>query len=90
MNLEGSTNEVRGEGRQLNLFALASVQQHHLVFLSTSTIRQWLGSASGVSSLFASPLFAVGAVSTVILAVGADVVRMVGGPDVGTEGMVVR
>ena len=67
-----------------------SVQQHHLVFRSTSAFRQWLSSALCVSSFFTSALFAVGAVSTFILAVGADVVRMVGGPDVGAEGMVVH
>ena len=71
-------------------FLTVSVQQHHLVFRSTSAIRSCLSSALGVSSFFTSPLFAVGAVSTLILAVGADVVRMVGGPDVGAEGMVVR
>ena len=67
-----------------------SVQQHHLVFRSTSAIRRWLSSALCVSSFFTSALFAVGAVSTLILAVGADVIGMVGGPDVGAEGMVVR
>lgn len=67
-----------------------SVQQHHLVFRSTSAFRQCLSSAFGVSSFFTIALFAVGAVSTLILAVGADVIGMVGGPDVGAEGMVVR
>ncbi len=64
---------------------IVSVQQHHLVFRSTSAIRQWLSSTCGVSSFFTSSLFAVGAVSTFVLAVGADVIRMVGSPDVRTE-----
>ena len=67
-----------------------SVQQHHLVFRSTSAFRQCLSSALGVSSFFTSALFAVGAVSTLILAVGANVIRMGGSPDVGTQAVVVR
>jgi len=67
-----------------------SVQQHHLVYRSTIAIRQCLDSAFGVSSFFTSPLFAVGAVAAFILAVSSDVIRMIGRPDVGPEGMVVR